>query len=383
MAFVKLDTGILDSTLWMEKDQRDVFLTALLMALPHEFKEPQRQTEIDTMEETGFVVPPGWYGYCRSAGIGILRRALTETGPGMAALRALGQPDLESRNTEFEGRRMIRVNGGFLILNYMFYRDRDYGAVTRSKNLRERKKIGIDAQIKRQNGRCDCCEAVFERPYSRGIVWDHNHKTGEPRGLVCPSCNVCIGLIEAGTKNGSYSRSFSSPKREICYAYLARYGVTSRSRDVVSHRNADLDTENGVTSHENGVTSHIAEAEAEEAKARRRKKQALLGQADLSAAGGETDPETGTIFPAGLSEGQYAWRVLEAASIPSGAPLLRRAAGNAIAMLARKLECPMPRAAVEMLAVVREAQVEGVLKWLEWFQNGGWMPFVLQAEGEP
>ena len=50
MAFVKLDTGILDSTLWMEKDQRDVFLTALLMALPHEFKEPQRQTEIDTME---------------------------------------------------------------------------------------------------------------------------------------------------------------------------------------------------------------------------------------------------------------------------------------------------------------------------------------------
>ena len=149
-------------------------------------------------------------------------------------------------------------------------------------------------------------------------------------------------------------------------------------------RNVTPNSRNGVTKSD-AVPPNVtqADADAEEAKARRRKKQALLGQADLSAAGGETDPETGTIFPDGLSEGQYAWRVLEAASIPSGAPLLRRAAGNAIAMLARKLDCPMPRAAVEMLAVVREAQVEGVLKWLEWFQNGGWMPFVLQAEAEP
>ena len=140
---------------------------------------------------------------------------------------------------------------------------------------------------------------------------------------------------------------------------------------------------NGVTKSD-AVPPNVtqADADAEEAKARRRKKQALLGQADLSAAGGKTIRRRIRIFPPdGLSEGQYAWRVLEAASIPSGAPLLRRAAGNAIAMLARKLDCPMPRAAVEMLAVVREAQVEGVLKWLEWFQNGGWMPFVLQAEG--
>ena len=38
MAFVKLDTGILKSTLWMEMAQRNVFLTALLMAEPREFR---------------------------------------------------------------------------------------------------------------------------------------------------------------------------------------------------------------------------------------------------------------------------------------------------------------------------------------------------------
>ena len=197
---------------------------------------------------------------------------------------------------------MIRVDGGYLIMNYLAYREKDHTTAERSRRYRERKR--------------------------------------EP---VTPS----------------------------------RHGTTP-FRHAVTPLHRDSDTNNVTATRD--ITQ--AEAEAEEAKARRRKKQALLGQADLSAAGGETDPETDTIFQAGLSEGQYAWRVLEAASIPSGAPLLRRAAGNAIAMLARKLECPMPRAAVEMLAVVREAQVEGVLKWLEWFQNGGWMPFVLQAEGE-
>src|SRR3990167_930952 len=39
MPFVKLDCGILDSTLWFDRDARDVFLTALLMAVPYEVRE--------------------------------------------------------------------------------------------------------------------------------------------------------------------------------------------------------------------------------------------------------------------------------------------------------------------------------------------------------
>src|SRR6185437_13486679 len=113
MGFVKLDTGILDSTLWIEKDQRDVFITALLMAEPREFNEPQPQIEVDSMVPTGFVVPPGWYGFCAAAGSGIIRRSLTEHFSGMKALRELGSPDPESRTKTFEGRRLIRINGGY------------------------------------------------------------------------------------------------------------------------------------------------------------------------------------------------------------------------------------------------------------------------------
>jgi len=151
MPFVKLDTGILDSTLWIEKDQRDVFLTALLMAEPKEFADSLPQIEIDSMELTGFVAPPGWYGFCAAAGVGIIRRSLTDPEAGMVALRSLGAPDPESRSKQFEGRRLIRVNGGYVVLNFMAYRDRDYGAADRMRRLRERRRAEKAAAVT-QNG---------------------------------------------------------------------------------------------------------------------------------------------------------------------------------------------------------------------------------------
>lgn len=140
MPFVKLDTGILNSTLWIERECRDIFITSLLMAEPREFDSEQKQLAIRNIEETGFSVPPGWYGFVPAAGIGIIRQALVDTELGMMALEKLGSPDAESRSPEHEGRRMIRVNGGFLILNFMKYRDRDYTAAERQKRLRERRK---------------------------------------------------------------------------------------------------------------------------------------------------------------------------------------------------------------------------------------------------
>jgi hypothetical protein len=58
----------------------------------------------------------------------------------MEALKKLGSPEMESRSKEFEGRRMIRTNGGFVILNYMKYRDKDHTAALRQARLRARKK---------------------------------------------------------------------------------------------------------------------------------------------------------------------------------------------------------------------------------------------------
>src|SRR5436190_13597342 len=140
MSFVKLDAGILDSTLWVERECREVFITALLLAEPFETKLPMEQFEIRSLEKTGFVVPPGWYGLVRAAGVGILRRALVEQEAGLAALERLGSTDPGSRSSEFAGRRLVRVDGGFIVLNYMKYRDRDYTTAERSRRYRERQK---------------------------------------------------------------------------------------------------------------------------------------------------------------------------------------------------------------------------------------------------
>jgi hypothetical protein len=139
MAFVKLDTGILNSTLWIERDCREVFITALLMAMPREFHAPQQQIAVRSLELTGFEVPPGWYGFVEAAGVGIVRRAMVDVEAGLAALERLGSVDQESRSKEHEGRRMIRVDGGYIVLNFMRYRDRDHTAPLRARRYRERK----------------------------------------------------------------------------------------------------------------------------------------------------------------------------------------------------------------------------------------------------
>ena len=140
MAYVKLDTGIVDSTIWYDKAARDVFLTALLMAVPEELRESKPQFEVRRMHRTGWVVPPGWYGFVNSAGIAIVSRALVEPEEGLAALERLGSPEANSKSTgDFGGRRLVRVDGGFIVLNYIKYRDKDHSAAERMRRYRARK----------------------------------------------------------------------------------------------------------------------------------------------------------------------------------------------------------------------------------------------------
>lgn len=140
LPFVKLDTRILQSTLWFERDARELFITALLMAEPREIHEPAPQLKVDAIEYTGFEVPPGWYGFVPAAGIGIIRQAGIERDPGLRALAELGSPDKESRSSEYEGRRLVRVNGGYVILNYIKYRERDNTSADRNRRWRQKQR---------------------------------------------------------------------------------------------------------------------------------------------------------------------------------------------------------------------------------------------------
>lgn len=156
MPFVKLDTGIIRSTLWSDKEASDVFIAALLMAEPREFLEPQAQIRVDSLERTGWAAPPGWYGFVPAAGIGILSVARIDRDAGIEALRRLGEPDKESRSRDFDGRRLIRIDGGYLVLNYIRYRERDYTAADRARRWRERRKAKSNA--------------VSDRPIHRNVT---------------------------------------------------------------------------------------------------------------------------------------------------------------------------------------------------------------------
>ena len=45
-----------------------------------------------------------------------------------------------------------------------------------------------------QDGKCAICGKQFQTPFNARV--DHNHRTGEVRGLLCHRCNVGLGYIE-------------------------------------------------------------------------------------------------------------------------------------------------------------------------------------------
>ena len=132
---------MLDSTLWVDRPAREMFLTSLLMAEPYTTEVELRQIEVRSLDHTGFVVPPGKYGYVRAAGVGIARRAgLDDTDDPLGALERLGSPEADSRTPDYDGRRLVRVDGGYIVLNYELYKQRDYTAAVRQRRYRDKKK---------------------------------------------------------------------------------------------------------------------------------------------------------------------------------------------------------------------------------------------------
>ncbi len=169
MAFLKLDCGILDSTLWVDREARDVFLTALLMARPYRLEAATMQIDVLSGAETGWEVPSGHYGLVEAAGPGIVRRACVQQDDGMQALVRLGNPEAESRTSAHEGRRLVRISGGYIALNFDKYRGKDHTSTERSRRHREKKRAtgatrpATGATRKRAKGTQAEAEAEAER----------------------------------------------------------------------------------------------------------------------------------------------------------------------------------------------------------------------------
>ena len=209
MPFVKLDCDMLESSLWDWTPERHIFITALLMAKPFELKEPQPQLEADSLNPTRWIVPPGKYGMVNASGVALIKKALTlshvdcleggvDVKDALAALNALGQPDEDSRSQAFDGRRLVRIDGGYIVLNYQRFRDKDHTATERKKLQRQRDVAKADNNVPHDewrsvvafyNSTCAYCESApwtdmeHVLPLSRGGTHDISN--------VVPSCHSC------------------------------------------------------------------------------------------------------------------------------------------------------------------------------------------------
>ncbi|MHC4361221.1 MAG: hypothetical protein ACYSTZ_00235 [Planctomycetota bacterium] len=114
MAYAKLFSNIVASSLWSEDDKtRIVFITMLAMA--------------------------DWEGVVEASPAGLAPLARVSLKDCKSALHKLMSPDPESKNPDHEGRRVAKIEGGFLILNYTKFREKRSKEFERGK-ARERQR---------------------------------------------------------------------------------------------------------------------------------------------------------------------------------------------------------------------------------------------------
>jgi len=75
---------------------------------------------------------------------------------------------------------------------------------TKSKDADLKYSFGItfddyNEKLRLQNGVCEICKGLETHTYKgtvKCLAVDHNHETGQVRGLLCHKCNILVGSIE-------------------------------------------------------------------------------------------------------------------------------------------------------------------------------------------
>ena len=80
-------------------------------------------------------------GFVRAAASAIAREAGIPADVARRALELFSSPDDESRTPDNQGKRIEKVDGGYRVLNYEKYRERDYTAAERMRRKRERDRV--------------------------------------------------------------------------------------------------------------------------------------------------------------------------------------------------------------------------------------------------
>ncbi len=76
---------------------------------------------------------------------------------------------------------------------------------SRDSYLKSRHKmnlVGYAKLLEKQGGKCAICYIAPDTKQRYGVLCvDHNHSTGEVRGLLCTRCNVGLGLFQDSINN--------------------------------------------------------------------------------------------------------------------------------------------------------------------------------------
>jgi len=86
------------------------------------------------------------------------------------------------------------------------------------------------AQLAKQGGNCPLCTLPIDLREKGAACLDHNHQTGEVRGVLHRSCNAALGKMEHavgrwGSKDGSYAAMVPWIRRAVAYYDKPGLGV--------------------------------------------------------------------------------------------------------------------------------------------------------------
>ena len=179
MSFTKLDSGIVNSSIWNEPPEtRVVWITILAMS-----------------DENGFVA---------TARSGLMRAANIPTDKFDLAILTLESPDPESRSPDNDGRRIVKIEGGWIIQNHDKYRTRSDIIREQTRN-RVRKYRDSQHNVTQCNA-CNACNVTHALP------------------SVSVSVSESVSVLKEGIQGGNDNLPLSDLFEQFWKAYPRKQG---------------------------------------------------------------------------------------------------------------------------------------------------------------
>ena len=201
MGFTKLDSGIVDSSVWSE-----VYPTRVVWVT--------------------FLAKADAKGIVRASQSGMKRASNVTQDEFDIAIKCLEGPDPDSRSPEHDGRRIQKIDGGWLVLNYQKYRMFSYSNSPEAiRQRKHREKDGVrDTPLHVTKGRDISASAsvLSSLTFKEGIWSGIADKDRETWGAAFPACDVNAELRKMASWLVANPSKKKSNYRRFIHNWLTR-----------------------------------------------------------------------------------------------------------------------------------------------------------------